>query len=1327
MLPMRALIVLFLCLASALASASPTPYLVSDLNPQPDPGVGSSPYFLTRSLLNGATLFVARGLELAPGVWRTDGTAEGTYLLLPLAPSPNPVTRVLNTLIDGNTMYLGIQESEGYRIWRTDGTAGGTAPVTASRSGTIYVLAVAEQGLIVLDSGLRELKLLKGEELLPLATLRTGTAQSTSYTRLGGKLYVGTESGLWKSDGTPAGTTKFSTVPASRLLVSGDRIFFDGFDAASGRELWTTDGTTSGTRIVADLRPGAESLFGMYSNMLVIGDRVLFLGARGEIGVSDGTAANSRILLTGAPAKAFPSITSVGSSTWYFQFDDGQHGRELWRSDGTVAGTHLVRDASDGDSPPTSLAGGATRVYFYGTERDRPYDYELFESDGTEAGTRVVPPRGGDWRGSGTSYQTLTTDGDTVFFSGETGREGIEPWIRDAAGVRLIANVAVEAAGSSSPSSFFPGRDFVLFSAMNRFWRSDGTPEGTQPVTAGGGTPLAAVGNDIYFSRPRASLFRSDGAGGEILVKSFDRGSVDDVSVIGGKTHVRADDGLVTRIFVTDGSHGSMVPLHDDIGIGGPGTPVDFAGVAYFLVGRKGSVYATNGTPESTRSVARTDDRFTSPWSNLIPFNGALYLFAEHQRDHESVLWKFSGTAAHAEVVKRFPGGSYIVRPTAAATPSALIFAWQASASSANQLWKTDGTTDGTVMVREFKTAAYGTTFTSFVSLGDRVIFGVDDGVHGVEPWATDGTEAGTVLLADIHPTGGSSSGAFVVADGVAYFVANDPEHGTELWQTDGTPQGTRLAADVWPGAKGAYPAQFLVWRDRMFFAATTPETGRELWALPLIDAALVVDDVRVREGAGTANVSVRLTRASNRGVTVAWRTVDGAARAGVDFTQSGGTLTFAPGETLKTAAVPIRDDAEPGAVRAFTVRLENATVPLQDAAGAVIVEDDDVRTDVALSLVATDYLPILKVTNAGPSGASNVRLCWAVLPAADYVSCAERTELAPGASFTRQISATGSSDTIAAAVTQWEPDDLPSNNAKTWLASGWASSSMYVEPATPRVGQTGTIAVAQYDVATATTVTLTSSDPTVLSVPASIVIPAQENSATTTFTALREGTATITAKTAFGTETATLRVYSASDTIRIEPIVGLTSTYNWMFGAANVLSARVEGIAAGGARPTGTVTFYEGQRLLATVGLVDGAASHVVTTPTPGSRGFTARYNGDAKFSAGGSRSLNLTVFKARPSIRVIVSDEDLNASVIVTGTAGKPPTGTASLNQQGAAKQVTGPLAASTFSSSSTRALSLSPTPRTVTVTYSGDAYYDGVTVTIPVEYGKHRSSRH
>jgi ELWxxDGT repeat protein len=80
--------------------------------------------------------------------------------------------------------------------------------------------------------------------------------------------------------------------------------------------------------------------------------------------------------------------------TLYFRADDGNSGFELWKSDGTEAGTVRVKDISGGSLSPSDLTNVGGTIYFSANEGTS--GYELWKSDGTEAGTvRVKDIRGG--------------------------------------------------------------------------------------------------------------------------------------------------------------------------------------------------------------------------------------------------------------------------------------------------------------------------------------------------------------------------------------------------------------------------------------------------------------------------------------------------------------------------------------------------------------------------------------------------------------------------------------------------------------------------------------------------------------------------------------------------------------------------------------------------------------------------------------------------------------------------------------------------------------------------------------------------------------------
>lgn len=113
-----------------------------------------------------------------------------------------------------------------------------------------------------------------------------------------------------------------------------------------------------------------------------------------ELWTSDGTVAGTHIVKDLSPGHSdtdFTALAAVGT-TLYFVADDGVHGLELWKSDGTPAGTTLVKDLAPGapGSNPAKLTAVGDKLFFSATD---PSDVvtRLFVTDGTSAGTLALP------------------------------------------------------------------------------------------------------------------------------------------------------------------------------------------------------------------------------------------------------------------------------------------------------------------------------------------------------------------------------------------------------------------------------------------------------------------------------------------------------------------------------------------------------------------------------------------------------------------------------------------------------------------------------------------------------------------------------------------------------------------------------------------------------------------------------------------------------------------------------------------------------------------------------------------------------------------------
>lgn len=595
---------------------------------------------------------------------------------------------------------------------------------------------------------------------------------------------------LWATDGTPAGTRLVrdinpgpSTSDIASLTALNGVAYFLADDGTNGTELWRSDGTTAGTAIVANIGPGAAGMGGIST-----------------------------------PSQPLPTLNGV----LYFSADEGQGGTELWRSDGTSSGTYRLRDIRPGTagSGPEEFAVAGSQVYFVAD--DGTSGSELWTTDGTVSGTLRVADIFPGSTGSGVFRMVVA--GNNVFFRADDGSHGVELWRANASGATLIdVNTTGPSNAGSSPHSLIALGDGVLFAG-----------------TTGGSVGVPAV----------QRLYRGGGSGSSVTpLADLSFGvRIQPLLTVAGRVIFRIDPDIgnaFVEMWTSDGTPAGTMPLRPN------GVPLFFPTTTFSVAlgNNEGFFFASSGTPADPVNIWRTDGSragtrlYASVGQPFVAiemarFGSKLYFRAGRFSDPGGdELWTTDGTVAGTErVIDIRPGPDHSMPAGLSVALNRLFFSADDGVTGFEP-YVSDGTSAGTTRLGDLNSAVATASSepAAMTPFGNGILFQADDGVHGNEIWTSDGTFAGTRLVSDIAP--GPQSASFTVwmarLGNTMLFQADDGSSGLELWRTDGTAAGTLQVADIAPGPQSSSPASAfgtVVVNGIAYFAADNGTNGRELW-----------------------------------------------------------------------------------------------------------------------------------------------------------------------------------------------------------------------------------------------------------------------------------------------------------------------------------------------------------------------------------------------------------------------------------------------------------------------------------------------------------------
>ncbi|WP_456438052.1 ELWxxDGT repeat protein [Psychroserpens sp.] len=582
-----------------------------------------------------------------------------------------------------------------------------------------------------------------------------------------------------------------------------------------------------------------------------------------------------------------PSSKIVFNSEAYFAANNGINGNELWKTDGTTAGTLMLKDIIVGEENGLGFGFQAHVVNgeLFFIAASTVNQLSLWKTDGTEAGTVIIKdiPNGnllvhtdlnnellfsvGNdlWKSDGTEAGTsilstgkaifgnrfMKDNGILYYSSYGTGSQGNELFKTDGttAGTTLVKDIR-SGTGNSFPNNFIVSNNIIFFSADNgsngfELWKTDGTDVGTEMVkdiTLGSGStftssnPMVDFNNELYFTF-NTKFWKSDGT---------ESGTVEIIEIEFIKDLIELNNKLViitysVNLWESDGTTAGTTQFTTGVDEFYHNSTKEYFGNEMYFQGRNECGYQlwkTDGTELGTTLIKAInpvwDDNHIE---NMINLDGvAIFNGNDGYNWHGNELWRSDGTEMGTYMIKdiNLEGNTGSSPLNLFDYNGTLLFSAD-NGEQGRELWKTDDGINVT-MIDDINPDNQFSNPSSFVEFNGLVYFKAETKEKGNELWKTDGTAAGTELVKDINPDAedgmnSSSFGNIAVLNNKLYFFANEGTNGFELWESDGTNAGTMIVKDINTGANNSMRnGEIIVYNNELFFNADDGNVGFEFW-----------------------------------------------------------------------------------------------------------------------------------------------------------------------------------------------------------------------------------------------------------------------------------------------------------------------------------------------------------------------------------------------------------------------------------------------------------------------------------------------------------------
>jgi len=374
------------------------------------PGSGSAYPAYTTFVNGGAFVFSANNGGKGAELWRTNGTAAGTSLVKDIndnATASSDPNLSDAAYLDEKLFFSAHEPQHETELYASDGTPGGTQlvkdlnPAGSCNPSNFIVFKKA-----VYFSGNNGLY----QTIFRSDGTAAGTQEVVNLGKTNGRvnqlvaakgwfyiLFYNTDSSrqeLWRSDGTSNGSFRLQILPGrfwSKAATLGNVLYFTQDDFVHGAEPWTANGTAGSAALLKDIAPGSASSYpaGFYAFK-----NKMYFGARDAsnnnyLWVSNGKASGTQVLKEVSLGEGLYDAAQL-KGHFFFRAWTPETGSEMYISDGTSAGTHLIADLVPGaqESFPHQFTVFDKAIYFIAT--DAFYQTGLWKTNGTAQGTVLV-------------------------------------------------------------------------------------------------------------------------------------------------------------------------------------------------------------------------------------------------------------------------------------------------------------------------------------------------------------------------------------------------------------------------------------------------------------------------------------------------------------------------------------------------------------------------------------------------------------------------------------------------------------------------------------------------------------------------------------------------------------------------------------------------------------------------------------------------------------------------------------------------------------------------------------------------------------------------